>query len=233
MAAQAPRNIRLPVFGGQGTLSFDPDNARKQLRRYTAFPSGAVLVASCYAAFHAELDGLTADYLQKVDICALDFKEKVTLFCPLREEYLRNPVISGTTLLLVQALQYLTFIEESHGFSENPTAFLNTVQLNASNGVGVLGFSSGILAACVTAASRTAVAFIAHTVEAYRLAFWIGVRSQLFCATLNGSSPFQGCRPWVMVLLFVDKIDIQTRVQSFNKVRFYVSLTCILLNDTP
>lgn len=233
MSAHSPENIHLPIFGGQGTLSFDPDNARKQLRRYTAFSSGALLVASCYAAFHAELDSLTADYLQKVDICALDFKEKVTLFCPLREEYLRNPVISGTTLLLVQALQYLTFIEESHGFSENPKQFLKTVQLNASNGVGVLGFSSGILTACVAAASCAVVAFITHTVEAYRLTFWIGVRSQLFRSTLIGCSPFQELHPWVMVLFFVDKIDIQTRVQSFNEVRFRYSLMCTFLNDTP
>jgi hypothetical protein len=47
-----------------------------------------------------------------VGICANDFKEKVSILSPIHEQYLLNPIVSGTTLLLQQALQYLFFMEK-------------------------------------------------------------------------------------------------------------------------
>jgi hypothetical protein len=205
----------LPIFGGQGVLSFDPQGTSKRLGLYTSFPSGAVLFAACYDALHTELRSLSSDLTEKVGICASDFKEKASILSPIHEQYLLNPIVSGTTLLLQQALQYLFFVEKSD--SETKDRSLEEIfHLNSQRKVGVLGFSSGILAAAVVAASRTKLDFIKHAVEAYRLAFWIGVRVQLF---LHSSTQLtQNSNSWALAIVSNNKSDVEQSVLVFNKV---------------
>jgi hypothetical protein len=98
--------------------------------------------------------------------------------------YERNAVLAGTSLFLVHALRYLRFVEGScsstgDSSSDTPprtslTPFLDA--LASSN--GVLGFSSGVLPACVAATSPDLPSYIAHAVEAYKVALWIGVRAE-------------------------------------------------------
>jgi len=207
--------IILPVFGGQGVLSFDPEGASKHLTLYTSFSSGAVLYYACYDAFHTELRSLPSDLAERVGICASDFKEKVSILNPINEQYLLNSIVSGTTLLLQQALQYLFFVEKFNETKEN-CLLGNNFYLNSQHKVGIPGFSSGILAAAVVAASRTKLDFIKHVVEAYRLAFWTGVRVHLYQSTIQ---PHQNSNPWALVIIS-SRSDVDQSVLVFNKVSF-------------
>lgn len=209
--------IFLPIFGGQGSLKFDPENSSTPLLLYTRLPSADVLYDACYDAFHAELRSLPLEMAERVDICACDFKEKASILSPTLEKYLLNPVVSGTSLLLHQALQYLHFVEKvCSGFRTDRGSLEEIFSSNAEHNVGVLGFSSGILAAATVAASRTKLDFIKHAVEAYRLAFWIGVRVQLY---RSNAQPCQNLnpKPWALVVI-CDRSDVERSVLGFNKV---------------
>ena len=223
MAKRPSNPILLPIFGGQGTLSFNPEDGSRRFRQLTSSPTGMVLLDACFDAFHAELASLpaSAEVVQQVGICANDFMHKSSLLCPEREEYLSNPVISGSTLLLLQVSKFLYYVESSAAPRNNRLDSL--LQHNAQYGVGVLGFSSGIIAATVVAASRTKLDFIRHAVEAYRLAFWIGVRSQLFrmSYTSNSTGIFQDFRPWALVIFALDRSAMQQALLSFNEVFFF------------
>ena len=212
----------MPAFGGQGALSFDPEGAPKRLALYTSFSSGRVLYDACYDALHIEFRSLASDIADRVGICASDFKEKISILSPVHEQYLLNPVIAGTTLLLHQALQYLLFVEKIDPETE-VRPLEKKFYLNAHHKVGVLGFSSGILSAAVVAASCTKLDFIKHAVEAYRLAFWIGVRVQLFQSSTRQSSNLWG------LTIISDKSHIEQSVLVFNKVCFLVSLPLRLI----
>ena len=219
MFGDSTSTILLPVFGGQGVLSYDTEGTAKRLALYTSFPFGGVLYEACYDAFQRELRSLPSDLVERVRICATDFKEKASILNPIHEQYISNPVISGTTLLLHQMLQYLYFIEKFDS-ETNGCPLEKKFQENTRKKVGILGFSSGILAAAVVAASRTKLDVIKHAVEAYRLAFWIGVRVQLFCANTQS---YQNSNPWALVI-FSNESDVEKFVLVFNKVGVSVSL---------
>lgn len=222
MAKRLSSPILLPIFGGQGTLSFNPEDGSRRFRQLTSSPTGVVLLDACFDAFHAELASLPVEVAQQVDICANDFLHKNSLLCPVREEYLLNPIISGSTLLLLQVSSFLHYVESSSAPRNNRLDWL--LQSNAQHGIGVLGFSSGIIAATVVAASRTKLDFIRHAVEAYRLAFWIGVRSQLFRMSYyasNSTGIFQDFRPWALVIFSLDRSAVQQALLSFNEVCFF------------
>lgn len=215
-AGDSTPTIVLPVFGGQGVLSFDPEGASKCLALYTSFSSGAVLYAACYDAFHTELRSLPSDLVEKVGICACDFKKRGSVLNPIHEQYLLNPVVSGTTLLLQQALQYLFFVEKFESETKEDCSLGNKFYLNTPHKVGILGFSSGILAAAVVAASRTKIDFIKHVVEAYCLAFWIGVRVHLYQLTIQ---LHQNSNQWALVIIS-SRSDVEQSVLVFNKASF-------------
>ena len=74
--------------------------------------------------------------------------------------------------------------------------------------------SSGIIFACVVVTPPTLHPFICYAVEAYRLAFWIGIRLQIYWVSFPIVS--QVLRPWSQVLLGMHKIDIQHAVDRFK-----------------
>ena len=80
--------------------------------------------------------------------------------------------------------------------------------------------SSGIIFACVVVTPPTLHPFICYAVEAYRLAFWIGIRSQIYWVSFPIVS--QVLRPWSQVLLGMRKIDIQHAVDRFNEVFLFL-----------
>ncbi len=229
MGSSSP--IVLPIFGGQGTLSFNPEDASRSFRQIASSPTGLVLLDACFDAFHAELASIPLEIVQQVGICANDFMDKSSLLCPVREEYLSNPIISGSTLLLLQVSRFLYYAERGESAAPRNNRLDSLLQSNAHYGIGVLGFSSGIIAATVVAASRTKLDFIRHAVEAYRLAFWIGVRSQLFRInyTSNSTGIFQDFRPWALVIFSLDRAAVQQALHSFNEVVFFVAISELCL----
>jgi hypothetical protein len=214
MASTSTSTILLPIFGGQ-TLNFSPESNSERFAQYTSFPSGAVLLDACYDAFHTELRTLLSDVEEQVAICTNDFQEKASILSPIHEKYLFNPVVSGTTLLLHQTLQYLYFAENfDYGVKERPLEAI--LCLNIQHKVGVIGSSLGLLTAAVVAASRTKLGFIKHAVEAYRLAFWVGVRVQLHRRSKHTN-------PWRLTITS-NKSDVEQAALAFNKVCFLIWL---------
>ncbi|PBK78491.1 polyketide beta-ketoacyl-synthase [Armillaria solidipes] len=211
--------IDVPVFGGQGTASANSPQARQQALLDASSPSGSVLLAACHAILHAELEMLSSTELSQVNIDLSDFQTKESILALPTERYLHNAVISGTTLFLLQTLRYLAYIDASVASNGSLTPFSDVLKLNSVHGLGILGFSSGILPAAVVATSFSSVSFLSHAVEAYRLAIWIGVRAQIFRgATLSGSFPdVVHSSPWSLVFLGLNKDDAEVAISDFAK----------------
>ncbi|PPQ69908.1 hypothetical protein CVT24_003242 [Panaeolus cyanescens] len=204
----------LPVLGGQGTLIFD-EKIHQQLLNLSASPSCSVLLASCFASFHSEINALSPQDLNKVDICVSEFKEPSSLFILPSERYFHNPLVTGPALLLIQVIRLLSYIEDTQDFS---FPILHIFQQNVVHATGILAFSSGILSACVLSASRSLLSFISNAVEAYRLALWIGIRCQIFrFESLGVQYQEYQDQSWGLVLLGTTKSEVDQLVKDFNQ----------------
>ncbi|KII86717.1 hypothetical protein PLICRDRAFT_177466 [Plicaturopsis crispa FD-325 SS-3] len=173
-----PPILNVPVFAGQGTSAADSRQTREQALRDAASPSGSLLLSSCFEAFHREIDSLTAAQIERLGIRVCDFTTPDTLLSFSSDRYLHNALLSGTTLFLIQSLRYLAFVESTLIPSSSFLPLHDGLKANKTHGLGVLGFSSGILCASVVATSTSTLSYISHSVEAFRLAFWIGFRTQ-------------------------------------------------------
>ncbi|CAA7262768.1 unnamed protein product [Cyclocybe aegerita] len=188
------------------------------ITRLWGFFQAQIIKTFCTPVFHAEIDSLSSDVLQKVDICASDFQDKTSLLSSPHARHFSNPAFTIPNLLLTQILRYLSYINPSPNphICHPPTPDL--LQQKLDNVIAVLGVSSGILSACVVAASRDPLSFISFAVQAYRLALWIGIRSQLYRLTLPApTSGYLDIFPWALVVLGIPRHDLEQSISDFNK----------------
>ncbi|KAJ7482959.1 putative polyketide synthase [Mycena galericulata] len=228
----------IPIFAGQGTSGASTARARTQaLEDARGSTSGATLLAACHEILHAELASLDAPLLARAGIHLADFRAPETLLeAQAGARYRHNPIISGSALFLAHALRYLRFIEGAAAAGGSLTPFTDI--LRRSN--DVLGFSSGILAACVVAASADLVGYLSHAVQAYRLALWVGVRTQLYRAKIleQVQVPLDEDAPWSLVVLGVDKAEAEQLVKGFQSPSpLYITAvmdgTCVTVSGRP
>ena len=213
--------LLLPVFAGQCSLHFQAAQTDKHSFRLAESPSGRILLAACHSALHSELNLLSNDELEELDLCPSDFLDKQTLIVPLDARYVINPAICGPTLLLIQILRYLIFIdiETMHSSTGPLKPFADIFKSNIQHGVGILGFSSGILSACVVATSCSTLVLINRAVEAYRLALWIGIRAQMYrIGALKLARPDINLTSWSFFLFGISKYDAYNAISIFNRV---------------
>lgn len=208
--------LNIPVFAGQGTAAANSPATRKQAQKDASSSAGSLLLAACFEAFHSELSSLSQSEILKAGIDISDFKNKNTLLSVSSDRYLNNPIITGTTLFLFQSLRYLAYVEAFGAAEESLTPFSDVLKSNLESEMGVLGFSSGILPAVVAATSFNIVSYISRSVEAYRLAIWIGIRTRQYRdqAVLDDSAA-----PWSLVFLGLDKKSAEEAIVAFNSVR--------------
>ncbi|EPQ54389.1 polyketide beta-ketoacyl-synthase [Gloeophyllum trabeum ATCC 11539] len=219
VVVHTPRFADVPVFAGQGTAAASSPQTREQALRDAESASGTLLLTACYQAFLTEFASLSPTEMEQVDIDPADFDTVQSLLAALPARYQRNTVFATTTLFLIQSLRYLAHIE-SLSTEKKTSPFADYLKSNAAQGLGVLGFSSGILPACVVGTSNTTVSYIAHAVEAYRLAFWIGVRCQLYrVAALEAEdAPGKECTlPWSLVFMGMNKKVAQDAIEEFQR----------------
>lgn len=226
--------INVVLFGGQGTLAANLPEIRQRAVDDATTSSGSTLLSACHKAFHSELSSLNPATATSIDLDALDFPTPQSLITlPTHHRYLSNPVVSGTTLLLLHTLRYLAFVEASASAqSSSSSSFTALLDTNVTHGVGVLGFSSGILPAAVVATSSDTLQYINNAVQAFRVAFWIGVHTQLYKTSegfygsaIDGDSP----PPWSIVFLGLGK---QAAVEAIFRFSLSVSeLLDISMND--
>ncbi|KAI9508881.1 putative polyketide synthase [Russula earlei] len=131
----------------------------------------------------------------------VDFDLPMSLLIVPPKQYVLNPVVSGTRLLLIQTLFYLEWATRTTGASFNPFSAL--LELNRRYNVGIVGFSSGMISACVVGTSATLLDFLSNATSAFRLALWIGVRAQCFRrqALINSGLRLNDDRSWCRILL--------------------------------
>ncbi|KZT25437.1 polyketide synthase [Neolentinus lepideus HHB14362 ss-1] len=216
---QTPRFADVPVFAGQGTAAASSPQTREQALRDAESASGTLLLTSCYQAFLTELATLSPTELEQVDVDPADFETAQSLLAASPDRYQRNPVISSTTLFLIQSLRYLAHVESQSSDKKTTTPFFDYLKNNVEQGLGVLGFSSGILPACIVGTSKNTLAYVANAVEAYRLAFWIGVRCQLYrAATLEatGAPGKESLLPWSLVFMGMGRKSAQDAITEFK-----------------
>jgi malonyl CoA-acyl carrier protein transacylase len=146
-------------------------------------------------------------------VSLVDFDRPSTLLLVPPEKYLRNPVVSGTRLLLVQALIYLEWATRAVG----QDAISALLERNRQNSTGIVGFSSGIISACVVGTSATLLDFLSNTVSAFRVALWIGVRTQFYRghALLTSGFHINDNRLWSIILLGMGHHATEEAISQF------------------
>ena len=233
--------LHIPVFPGQGTPALFSPQTRTQALLDASSPAASTLLSAYHQTFLAELSAVSASDLQNIDVDTTDFIQKESLLELPRERYANNPIISGTSLFIIQTLRYLAFIEATASSTNSLTPFSDLLKPNLEHGLGILGFSSGILPACVVASSFSTISYISRAVEAYRLAIWIGVRTQLYRrATLDAAFiDRHTALPWSLVFLGMSKTKAEESIANFNKVSsrgpsfLFLSLTNSVLETRP
>ncbi|KAG1780576.1 polyketide synthase [Suillus placidus] len=227
MENHTSQTVVVPLFPGQGSSVGAIALALQQALRDSRSSSGHLLLASCHEAFHAELSKLSGDELNETRISPVDFQEATSILS--WNLYQNNPIISSTSLFLVQALRYLAHFS---GSLTEPNG-RGTFAANANHSLGVTGFSSGIITACVVGASNSVLTFISNAVEAYRLAFWIGLRSlQHRTKELQSAPGFPDTGfPWSVVCVGLNRADVLGFISDFetkNDCNSSLHLTAVL-----
>lgn len=172
-------------------------------------------------AFYAELASLSSSDFKLTGIDMSDFASKDSLLTtPERPQYLHNPVISGSTIFLVQSLRYLAYMDPFDLPCASLRPFTDAWKCNADHGIGFLGFSSGIITASIASTSPTRISFLSQAVEAYRLVLWIGIRSHFYRqqALLRASLDPDTDLPWSLVFFGIDRHGAQEALDTFNQV---------------
>ncbi|EDR13531.1 polyketide beta-ketoacyl-synthase [Laccaria bicolor S238N-H82] len=234
-------SLDIPVFAGQGSTS----SSFTQTRECNASsPIGDVFLSACHMAFYAELVSLSSSDFKSTGIDMSDFASKDSLLtAPEQPQYLHNPIISGSTIFLVQSLRYLAYMDPFDLPCASLRPFTDVWKCNADHGIGLLGFSSGIITACIASTSPTRISFLSQAVEAYRLVLWIGIRSQLYRqqALLRASLDANTDLPWSLVFFGIDMHGAQEALDTFNQdlgsdylyITAVVEETCVTISGRP
>ncbi|KAF4571087.1 Type I Iterative Polyketide synthase (PKS) [Pleurotus pulmonarius] len=220
--------LDVPVFAGQGTTAANSPQTRQQALKDAASPAGSLLLSSCFETFHNELSTLTTEELASVDVTLSEFANKNALLEVPSDKYSNNSLITGPTLFLIQSLRYLAFVEASGLENDSLTPFSDVLKGNLEHGLGVFGFSSGILPAVVVGSALSTITYISRAVEAYRLALWIGVRTQIYRAKHAANDPSS---PWSLVFLGISKEATEEAIINFSKDNVAASLFVTAVMD--
>ncbi|KAH8830354.1 polyketide beta-ketoacyl-synthase [Flagelloscypha sp. PMI_526] len=169
--------VTVPFFAGHGTSKANSSQSRSQALLDAESDTGRYLLNCCHAAFLLEIRSLPS---QEMAVLGIDLTEFSAVESLLLQPPSRNSVVSGCALFLIQILRYQAFVLGWNDVARSVTPFSDILKENARHSVGVLGFSSGILPACVAAVSASIHEYVVQAVEVFRLIIWIGVRCQLY-----------------------------------------------------
>ncbi|KAG6855991.1 Type I Iterative PKS [Tephrocybe sp. NHM501043] len=243
MISTGSPDLHLSIFAGQGTSAAASSQARHRALADASSSSGSLLLSACHEAFLQELSCIPTDDFSALDIDMADFTLPKNLLSVLRERYLHNAVISGSTLFLLQILRYLAFVEATCISTGSLTPFSDVLKANSEHNLGILGFSSGILPACVVATSLSTFGYISKAVEAYRLSLWIGIRSHLYRVQTLKAAPLglDTDLPWSLVFMGIGRDEAEEAIAAFSKgvetEKLYITAimddTCVTISGRP
>ncbi|MCJ1432685.1 hypothetical protein MMC27_002042 [Xylographa pallens] len=195
---------RVFLFGGQGSPAlFSQQAASSAIEDARSSSTAAILLSRCHSAFLEEVQSLGSRKKQ-VFPDQIDALQSVDKFLVPEPGYRDNGIIQGTTICLYQLLSYIASLERRQAsITSTHHEILETT-----------GFCSGLLPAIVVASSRTAKEFVEIGVEAFRLAFWIGYRSTLYCQSILGGRYKE--LPWLLVVMGLDRDQVSDKLQKFQ-----------------
>lgn len=197
------RNI--PVFAGQGSLALFTPKAHAVATKDASSATGSLLLEAAHHTLIAELSSLSSKKRSAIGIDLSDFRTPQTLLEP-PAKYQSSSIIQGSVLCLFQLLRYLAYIEATPGIP------FNTASSSISE---VAGFCSGFLTATVVASSHTRVDFLSNSVEALKLAFWIGYETELYRLSERLESERE-LLSWGLVIFGWTREIALERIAAFN-----------------
>jgi malonyl CoA-acyl carrier protein transacylase len=196
------------LFAGQGSRTiFSSASSEILLHKATRHRTAFLALERCYEAFANDLSLLTSNersILTEEEVKSLTTPED--LVKP-STALIENPVIQAVTFYLHQVLEYILYTVSKEDKEEPDTLS------------EVAGFCSGILPALVVAAAPTIESpqFLEYTVGAFRLAFWIALRSALFSQAIAGTTWRD--LPWSLVVAGLAKEELEA---VLTETRFHV-----------
>lgn len=185
ISTSSPR--RVAFFGGQGCRSlFTTETSTLAVKNVSGSVAAAWLLTKCHRAF---LDELSIALEEERDIGSMSILDELkelstpeSLLAP-PELHHTNPIVQGVSLLLHQLVNYLVhFDARTSDKTEDPSFQKQAL----SPWDEVVGFCSGVLPCMVVATSKTVEEYAESSMQAIRLAFWIGYRAASFCNNLSG-----------------------------------------------
>ncbi|KAJ4000729.1 polyketide synthase [Lentinula boryana] len=203
----------VPIFAGQGSTPSTLSSYINSTVRRSQRGLCSTFLTVCHEAFLDEISSLSVLELAQAGVDPNDFRSPETLLTMWLSRYPHNAVMSSSALILMQLLQYLSFVEDFGAENGSLRPFADLLSGQTTSSVGVLGFSSGIISACAVASSDSAKSFLSWALEAYRLAFWIGIRCQLY---RFGTSDADTILPWSVVFLGISAEVLQEAISNFR-----------------
>ncbi|KAL9938012.1 hypothetical protein V8E36_003557 [Tilletia maclaganii] len=202
-----------PIFAGQGAAGLDIPLSK------IAPPSS--LAEVCLKELHTTVldcfKQLHPSQLDQLQLSIDDFKRPEILL-GLGSKANTTPALSSSALLAslrttaFQLILYLSKVEIAQVSFEDHLG-------PAARTVGVLGFSSGLIAATVVASSRTTLDYLTNSAAAIKVAFWLGVHADLFAknAVAAASSPSSPDASWSTVVLNADEASLRHELDAFKR----------------
>lgn len=190
-------------FGGQGSQELFSHSTVEKASADARSSSAAIsLTRRCFEAWKDEVQSLDPPARTKHGLDGV-FTEPMDFF-KLDMALHTHGVVQSTTICLYQLLRLLSVARTySFGYS----GFLRDLS-------EVAGFCSGLLPAAVAACSSTENDLIDNGIEAFRLAFWIGVRSSIFSLGACGKLP--PGTSYLLVVKNTSREEVQATIEHFN-----------------
>lgn len=202
------------VLDGQGIpASTSPQTIQIALQDATV-PLGHAVLLACHQAFLQDYRSLTPEEQADSGLTIDDCPSPESLL-ELPQCILYNAIVGNIHLYLIQLLRYIANIDASTLGEMHPSI----------GELGVLGFSTGMIASTVIACADNIPRFISHATEAFRLAFFMGLRAQQYLARaipdIQLSDP--AAQSWTLVTFGSSRAEIQGAVEKFNAEKVRVS----------
>lgn len=188
------------LFAGQGStvLAFDKSSILSTSTIASRF------VKSCHEAFLSDLESIPTEARSAVEQTRKALTTPESLANP-PPSLSADPIAQSVTLYVHQILDFISYTRSADPSQRAPLSPIETA-----------GFCSGVLPAVIVALcpSPEADEFLETAVVGFRLAFWIGLRSALFCERVVDESSKH--LPWSLTVRGLAAAEIERLLKEYN-----------------
>jgi malonyl CoA-acyl carrier protein transacylase len=194
------------LFAGQGSTTIFDQGLSDDLAKFvTSSPKASAFLADCLGALRSEIQSLQDQPdVPLRDALLANFPTPLSLAHP-STVLKADPIVQSISLYIHQMLEYMHYasIKQNQG-----------VEMAEAT-----GFCSGMIAAVVASSSplRLDSRFFVFAVEAFRLAFWVGLRVAQRSGTQGHTQPEDA--PWSLVVSGCDLAEITELISAYNEAK--------------